>query len=82
MRYMKPIPNLPQICACGKSYSVDHSQMCGKAGFIHMRHDNQNRLWAERCKECRNDVEIEPLLEPLTGEEFEGKCVNLAEGTR
>ena len=82
MRYLKPITNLPQFCACGVPYSVDHSQMCLKAGFIHMRHDTPNQTWAERCKEVFNDVEIEPVLEPLSGEQLEKKTANRDDDAR
>lgn len=70
MRYNKPIPNLPGLCACGKPFTVDHSQMCKMGGFIHMRHDDPKKLFAGLCREVFNDVEIEPPLQPLSGEKM------------
>lgn len=70
MRYNKPISHLPGTCACGKAYSLDHSQVCKLGGFIHMRHDEPKELFADLCREVFPDVEVEPPLQPLSGEEM------------
>ena len=70
LRYRLPIPGLPLICACGKPYSLDHSQICKMGGFIHMRHDGPKKLFAKWCGGCFRDIELEPGLEPLSGEMF------------
>jgi hypothetical protein len=82
MRYRKPIPRLPSVCACGSPYSLDHSQVCQKGGFIHMRHDEPKMLWAKKAKLVFNDVEVEPWLEPLCGEEIESKRAKLGDDVR
>jgi hypothetical protein len=70
MRYDKHVPNLPQKCGCGKPYSLDHSQVCPKGGFIHLRHGEIKILFAkEVAKAGFKDVELEPGLTPLQGEE-------------
>ena len=76
MRYRKRISGLPSVCACGHTYSLDHSQICKLGGFIHMRHDNVKRLFAYQAKQCFRDVELEPALQPLSGETFEYKTAN------
>ena len=70
LRYRLPIPGLPFTCACGKPYSLDHSQICKMGGFIHMTHDGPKNLFAKWCSVGFNDVELEPGLEPLSGEVF------------
>lgn len=70
LRYRLPIPGLPSICACGKPYSLDHSQICMTGGFVHMRHDAPKKLFAKWCSGAFRDIELEPPLEPLSGEAF------------
>ena len=70
LRYRLRIPNLPRKCVCGKDYTLDHSQMCKSGGFIHMRHDEPKNLFAALCSQVHNDVEVEPKLIPLSGEQM------------
>ena len=82
MRYRLPIRDLPSRCACGKVYSLDHSQICHLGGFVHMRHDEENRLFAVLAKEAFHDVEIEPPLTKLSGEIFDHKTANMTDEAR
>jgi hypothetical protein len=68
LRYRWPIPDLPVTCACGASFTIDHSQMCHLGGFINMRHDEVRDLLAAEMKKAYRDVETEPHLASLTGE--------------
>jgi hypothetical protein len=77
-----PLPKLPATCPCGKSYSVDHAQMCKLGGFVGRRHDDLVDLLGRRMKQCYNDVEVEPLLQPLTGERFKHKTANKEDGAK
>ena len=61
LRYRKHVPGLPRECACGKAYSLDHSQICKKGGFIHMRHDGPKNLWTKWCSNVFWDVESENI---------------------
>ena len=76
LRYCWPLSNLPHLCACGERFTVDHAQICKTSGFIHMRHDDTTDLLAACMKEVHNDVEIEPMLQPLTGESFRHRSAN------
>ena len=67
---------------CGKPNSVDHSQQCPKGGFIIYRHDEFKWLWALQNKKVFVDVECEPMLEELEGEEFEYKSANSEDEAR
>ena len=60
LRYNHDVPRLPPICPCGSAYSLDHSQQCKVGGFIHMRHDEQVRLFASLAGKVFKDVEVEP----------------------
>jgi hypothetical protein len=71
MRYRWPIPDLPVTCACGKAFNLDHSQICHLGGFINMRHDEVRNLLASEIKQVLKDVQIEPLLQPITGENLQ-----------
>ena len=60
--------NLPQTCACGKIFSVDHVFTCPCGGFLSIRY---NEIWdftasllSEVC--CCDDSTLQPLnCEPL-----------------
>ena len=78
-----PLPKLPEMCPCGSAYSVDHGQICKLGGFIHRRHDDVVDLLGRRMKQCYNDVEVEPLLQKLTGEQLtKYKTANRGEGAK
>ena len=70
LRYRKPVKGLPTLCVCGQDYSLDHSQTCPRGGFIYMRHDQPKEAFARMAKGCFFDVETEPVLQPLSGEQL------------
>ena len=82
MRYRMRLEFLPEVCACGAKYSLDHSQICQKGGFIHMRHDDCAKMFAGVTKEVFNGVEYEPPLIPLSGEQMRLKSANIQDGAR
>ena len=62
--------NLPTLCVCGDSFNLQYALSCPKGGLVITRHNELKNLTAEILgKVCKN-VFIEPLLTPLTGEEF------------
>ena len=68
LRYCWPLDNLPPTCLCGSDFTIDHAQICKLSGFINMRHDDPTTFLAKCMKEAYHDVELEPPLQPLTGE--------------
>ncbi|CAH3024058.1 unnamed protein product [Porites evermanni] len=56
------------ICACGVQFSVDHAMVCQRGGFISQRHNELRDLEAEMSRMVCNDVEVEPVLQEVTGE--------------
>ena len=47
-----------------------------------MRHDGPKNLFASLAKKICNDVEVEPYLEPLTGEVLRYKSANRSDEAR
>ena len=70
-RYGWPIANLPTTCACGSTFTIQHSMSCKKEGFINIRHNDVRDLTAKLLSEIFHDVQVEPTLLPLTGDRME-----------
>lgn len=70
LRYNWPIPNMPLHCACGSSFDVHHALTCKKGGFVIRRHNEIRDITAKLLSEVTKDVEVEPELIALTGEEM------------
>ena len=82
LRYNHEIKNIPKVCACGKSNSLDHSLVCSKGGFVHLRHNQIRDLEIKMLQEVCYDVKKEPVLLPLTGETLNHKSANRAPDAR
>jgi len=82
MRYRKHIPGLPARCTCLQPYSLDHSQICPKGGFIALRHDEPKNLFGRLARRVFRDVEVEPELEQLSGEVLDKKSANRQDEAR
>ena len=68
LRYDWPVEDIPCTCACGEAFTVDHSMICKLGGFITQRHSELRDLEAEFLSMVRSDVEIEPVLQDISGE--------------
>ena len=68
LRYDWEITDTPMLCACGVQFSVDHAIVCQRGGFIIQRHNELRDLEAEMLRMVCNDVEVEPVLQEVTGE--------------
>jgi len=68
LRYDWEIADKPSICVCGDVFNVDHAMVCRRGGFIIQRHNELRDLEADMLSMVCNDVEIEPVLQDLTGE--------------
>ena len=62
------VPNLPQSCACGKSFSVQHAFSCLWGGFPSICHNELCNLITDLLSEVCSDVCIEHPLKPLDNE--------------
>ena len=56
------------LYACGVQFSVDHAMVFQRGGFIIRRHNELLDLKAEMLRMVCNDVEVEPVLQEVTGE--------------
>ena len=70
LRYGWSIANVTTTCPCGGRFSVQHCVNSIKGGFISIIHNDLRDLTATLLSKVCKDVEIEPKLIPLTGEEI------------
>ena len=62
LRYGWPVEGLPDICACGDDYNMNHAMICKKGGFVCIRHDEVRDLTIKMLKEVCAEVSTEPQL--------------------
>ena len=82
LRYGWAPPNTPTHCACGISFSVEHSLSCPKGGFPTIRHNQLRNMTASLLTEVCHDVEIEPHLQPASRVECPNPKTNISDGAR
>ena len=70
MRYDLAIKDAPRTCACGEPYSVNHCLTCRNGGYVIMSHNSVRDTTHKLLKEVCRDVQLEPTLLPVTGEEL------------
>ena len=70
LRYDWEIADLPAMCICGDLFTVDHAMVCRHGGLIIQRHNEIKDLEAEMLRMVCTDVETEPVLQEITGEEL------------
>jgi len=70
LRYGKSLERLPLQCACGAKFNINHALNCHRGGYIIIRHNAVRDYLAEMIDIVCSDVEKEPKLQTLDGEEF------------
>ena len=60
--------DIPLVCVCGDVFNIDHAMICRRGGFIIQRHNEVRDLEAEMLNMVCYDVEVEPVLQEITGE--------------
>jgi len=68
MRYNWKISDLPKTCVCSDAFDIDHAMIRRRGGFVIQRHSEIRDLEAELLGTVYKDVEVEPLLQQLSGE--------------
>ena len=68
LRYNCPIKDLPSTCVCGKPFDITHALNCKNGDFVTIRHNEIRDFEAALLSKVCNDVETEPMLQPVTGE--------------
>ena len=81
MRYMLNLKDSPRRCACGGEYSINHCLTCKLGGYVNIRHNAVRDTFHQLAKETCKDVQLEPTLLPVTGENLP-TGTNLADGAR
>ena len=70
LRYNWEIADLPAMCIGGDLFTVDHAMVCRHGGLIIQRDNEIRDLEAEMLRMVCTDVETEPVLQEITGEEL------------
>ena len=82
LRYGWQPPNIPSNCECGTSFSVEHYLSCPLGCCTIIRYNKVKDIFGEWMRKVCNGVEIEPSLQPLSGENLSGATSNSDDGTR
>ena len=82
LRYGWPPSEMPNKCACGTKFSVEHALSCPKGGFPSIRHNEIRDLTATLLTEVCHDVCTEPGLQPISNEILTGATANTQDGAR
>ena len=68
LRYDWDMNDIPLVCVCGDVFNIDHAMICRRGGFIIQRHNEVRDLEAEMLNMVCYDVEVEPVLQEISGE--------------
>ena len=82
LRYGWILSHLPSHCVCGKAFSVSHAFSCPHGAFPIIRHNDIHDLTARLLSEVCHDVQVEPHLQPLTGEVLHYRTAVLEDDAR
>ena len=82
IRYGWELTRLPSNCECGAVFNIEHALSCKKGGFISLRHNQLRNTTASMLSEVCKDVCIEPQLQRLSGEWFDGITANKSDEAR
>ena len=81
LRYDWPVDDIPSTCVCGDAFTVDHAMIGKRGGFVTQHHNELRDLEAELLNMVCTDVEIEPALQDISGEQL-GRGSNRAPDAR
>ena len=68
LRYGWEFNDIPTVCVYGDLFDADHAMICMRGGYIIQRHNEIRNLEAEILQAVCTDVEVEPVLQEVTGE--------------
>ena len=68
LRYDWDVNDIPSVCVCDDVFNIDHAIICRRGDFIIQRHNEVRDLEAEMLNMVCYDVEVEPVLQKITGE--------------
>ena len=64
------LTRLSAYCECGEKVDLQRALSCKKGGFVSLRHNLVRNITSSLLNEVCKDVQVEPQLQPLTGESF------------
>ena len=82
IRYRWSLMNTPGTCTFGLPFSIDHAMICLHGGMTIRRHNDIRDLTGKWLKEVCHDVECEPHLQFLSGEQIHPNSANLNDDAR
>ena len=68
LRYGWEFNDIPTVCVCGDLFDADHAMICMRGDYIIQRHNEIRDIEAEILQAICTDVEMEPVLQEVTGE--------------
>ena len=68
LRYGWRPHGMPAVCICGKQNDISHALSCTRGGYVIIRHNEIRDVTATLLQEVTSSVEVEPILQPITGE--------------
>ena len=81
LRYDWLITDNPSVSVCWSMFTVDHAMICQRGGLVIQRNNEIRDLRAELLDMVCYDVQVEPALQPITGEDL-GRGTNQAPDAR
>ena len=82
IRYGWQPANIPSHCSCGNPFRIAHAFSCPKGAFPSLRHNRVRDILGQLLSEVCPNVEIEPRLQPLSGETFPMRSANTEDDAR
>ena len=72
LRYAWEFNDIPTVCFCGDLFDADHAMICMRGGYIIQWHNKIRDLETEILRAVCTDIEMEPVLQDVTGEPHPG----------
>ena len=69
-----------KACVCGKPFDANHALNCPTGGFPTAHHNEVQDLLVSLLTEVCQDVAVEPVLQPITGETFQQRSTSTDNG--
>ena len=73
---------LPCLCVCGNSFSIDHALSYKFGRYPIKQHNELRNLTASLLNQVSSNVRIEPPLQQLTGKQLRYRSGNTEDGAR
>ena len=76
LRYGWDIPDTPSFCQCCQNVILDDILSCPMGGFPTICHNEVHDITTSLLSEVCSNVTVEPLLQPLIGEQLQIKSAS------